>query len=182
MRTLEEVSNAISSIVMVISEVAKQTNLLALNAAIEAARAGENGRGFAVVADEVRKLAEKTNSSSKEIHSMISSVQHAARTALISMESGVERVDAGVMLSRCAAESMSVIRADQTSVTQVVDGIASGLSEQAEATRHIASRIELISQGNEHLSNSASEANISAGRLEDLTIQLGMLVANFKVV
>lgn len=182
MRTLESVSNDISSIVKVISEVADQTNLLALNAAIEAARAGEQGRGFAVVADEVRKLAEKTNSSSKEINQMIHNVQHAARTAVMAMDGGVERVNLGATLSRDAAQSMTEIRADQANVTQVVDGIAGGLSEQAEATRHIAARIEQISQDTEDLAKKARETNHAAEHLEQLTIHLGHLADNFRVV
>jgi methyl-accepting chemotaxis protein len=181
MQSLETISNEISIIVKVISEVADQTNLLALNAAIEAARAGEQGRGFAVVADEVRKLAEKTNRSSKEINEMISNIQNAAHGVVLTMESGVERVNAGVTLSRDAAESMIAIRTDQTVVTQAVDGIASGLTEQATATRDIAARIEKISQGTEVLADKARQTNDSAENLEKLSAHLRQLAANFRV-
>lgn len=181
MRSLEAVSNEISTIIKVISEVADQTNLLALNAAIEAARAGELGRGFAVVADEVRKLAEKTNHSSKEINLMITNIQGAAHAVVLAMESGVDRVSKGVTLSRDAAAFMGEIRADQAEVTQSVDGIASGLSEQALAAREIAGKIEKISQGTEELALKAKQTNESAASLERLTRHLGELAGHFKV-
>jgi methyl-accepting chemotaxis protein len=181
MHSLEAISNEISVIVKVIGEVADQTNLLALNAAIEAARAGEQGRGFAVVADEVRKLAEKTNRSSKEISEMISNIQNAAHGVVQTMESGVERVSIGVNLSREATESMIAIRTDQTVVTQAVDGIAGGLSEQATATRDIAAKIEKISQGTEVLAEKARQTNDAAENLEKLSAHLRHLAANFRV-
>ena len=45
-----------------------------MNAAIEAARAGESGRGFAVVADEVRTLAQRTQTATTEIKTMIEKI------------------------------------------------------------------------------------------------------------
>jgi len=178
---LENASRDITAVVTVIKEIADQTNLLALNAAIEAARAGEQGRGFAVVADEVRKLAERTANSTQEIASMIGKIQSGAAHAVSSMESGVNRVSAGVDLAHQAGHSITTIRASAARVESAVGDITLALREQASAAQSIASNIENIARMSEENNSAASHTAGAARDLGEISRQLKETVQRFRI-
>ncbi|MCB2360301.1 methyl-accepting chemotaxis protein [Clostridium estertheticum] len=80
--TLNDNTKNILTILNKINDITKQTNLLALNASIEAARAGDAGKGFSVVANEIRKLADKSQSASSEIGTIVDQVNQSIGASL----------------------------------------------------------------------------------------------------
>ncbi|MHB8984235.1 MAG: methyl-accepting chemotaxis protein, partial [Carboxydocellales bacterium] len=116
----------IGQIIQVIDGIAGQTNLLALNAAIEAARAGEHGKGFAVVADEVRKLAERSSTATKEIGSLIQSIQNETNNAVQAMKDGTIKVEQGVQVVKVAGESFSTITASVEDINTRMNQLSTG--------------------------------------------------------
>jgi len=178
---LGERSEAISTIVAVIREIADQTNLLALNAAIEAARAGESGRGFAVVADEVRKLAERTSRSTQEISTMITAIQGGTREAVNSMKLGVTRVSEGVALATRAGESIKEIGGNAQQVVEQVANISHALREQSSTSSEIARSVEDVARMAEENCTAANGNAATAERLQSLSGVLEQEVRRFRL-
>lgn len=96
MHTIEQfVASAVQvkGITEKITGISEQTNLLSLNASIESARAGEAGRGFAVVADEIRNLADKTQSLTNEISSIVDVLEANALETQSTIGTVVQSID-----------------------------------------------------------------------------------------
>jgi methyl-accepting chemotaxis protein len=147
---LGERSAAISKIVNLIDDIAEQTNLLALNAAILAAQAGEHGRGFSVVATEIRELSERTAASTREIGTLIRSVQAEVNNALSAMSQGTRLVEHGVGLSHEAGKALENILESASNASAMAKEIAAATRQQAEGsaavTRAVTKLQELVRQ------------------------------------
>ncbi|ATP30699.1 methyl-accepting chemotaxis protein [Chromobacterium violaceum] len=171
----------ISSIMQVIKDIADQTNLLALNAAIEAARAGETGRGFAVVADEVRKLSERTAKATEQTADMIAEIQASSDLSRRNMSDTVARVKSGLELAEQGGELIQQIRGSAGQVVQVVNDISHALQEQGTASQDIARHVEQIAQVASGNAVAATQASESIQRIDEVTGNLRLSVAQFQV-
>jgi methyl-accepting chemotaxis protein len=136
----------ISAIVNLIDELASHTNLLALNAAIEAAGAGEAGLRFGVVADEIRKLAERAAKATKDVATLIRTVQAETQEAVIAMEEGTREVEAGYQVTIRAEEHLREIAGTSTSSAELAQGISRASTQQADGVEGVARAMHAIAQ------------------------------------
>ncbi|MGI3165195.1 methyl-accepting chemotaxis protein [Pseudooceanicola sp. 200-1SW] len=132
MERIEHSSKAIAEILSVINDIAFQTNLLALNAGVEAARAGEAGLGFAVVASEVRSLASRTSDSAREIKTLI--------------DQSSNHVTHGSSLVQQTSTELRGIFDRVAAMTQQIDDVALGISQQTTTIGEINSAVTNLDQ------------------------------------
>lgn len=178
-KSLQEKTQNIGSIISVIDEVADQTNLLALNAAIIAAQAGDHGRGFAVVADEIRELAELTSSSTREISATIQAVQEETRRAVAAIEQADGSITDGEQLSQRSGDVLRKIVEGTQQAAERMDHISRSTREQAQGSQVIRREIERVTQMVNQFAGAIREqtkgANMimtAAHQMKDLTLQV----------
>jgi methyl-accepting chemotaxis protein len=142
--TLNTRTESIGRILNVIDEVAEQTNLLALNAAIIAAQAGEHGKSFAVVALEIKELADRTGTSTKEIHEIIRNLQEESKNAVLAINRGTQSVEEGAHLAGEAGSALNKILESSRQSTARIQGIARATEEQTKGVRRVADAMQRV--------------------------------------
>jgi len=178
---LAEDSQNIGGILEVIRSIADQTNLLALNAAIEAARAGDQGRGFAVVADEVRSLAQRTQTSTKEIDKMISSLQGASSLATGVLSSTTSNISATLDSSQMAGDGVRVISDCISEIKQINTDIAEMMENQLSKVHSIDGAVREIGEISDSNTHAVNQASNTAEQQALEAETLSALIQRFKV-
>ncbi|MFB2538958.1 MULTISPECIES: methyl-accepting chemotaxis protein [unclassified Acinetobacter] len=180
-KRLGESSQEIGNIVSLINDIADQTNILALNAAIQASMAGEAGRGFAVVADEVQRLAERSTAATKQIESLVKTIQADTNEAVSSMELTTTEVVRGTTLAKDAGVALDEIQSVSGTLANLIENISDSAREQASSATHIAQTMNVVQDITHQTTSSTMEAARSVTELAQMAEALRESVTDFKL-
>lgn len=157
-KTLEERTGAIVSIVPLIESIARQTNLLALNASIEAARAGTYGKGFAVVAEEVRSLSEESGKAASQIGELAEHILE-----------GSDDVAKEAVLGR---ESAGRSRNEIIELRKFLDSLEGAMETMSSRICVMAEKAERNASLGEKIITAAAEVSLEAGKGEKTAVSM----------
>jgi twitching motility protein PilJ len=180
-KRLGESSQEIGEIVELISDITEQTNILALNAAIQAASAGEAGRGFTVVAEEVQRLAERSSEATKQIGSIVKTIQTDTNSAVAAMEKSTEGVVEGARLSDAAGQALTEIETVTTNLAQLIQSISTATEAQTEAASQVTHNMQQIQEITTLTTDGTKQTTESIVQLTALADDLRKSVAGFKL-
>lgn len=180
-KRLGESSQEIGNIVGLINDIADQTNILALNAAIQASMAGEAGRGFAVVADEVQRLAERSATATKQIETLVKTIQADTNEAVMSMESTTAEVVRGARLAKDAGEALEEVQQVSNNLAALIQNISNEARQQAASAGHISNTMNVIQDITSQTTSGTLATARSIGQLNEMAAELQQSVSGFKL-
>ena len=180
-KRLGESSQEIGNIVSLINDIADQTNILALNAAIQASMAGEAGRGFAVVADEVQRLAERSASATKQIETLVKTIQTDTNEAVISMEQTTSEVVRGANLAKDAGVALDEIQLVSGNLATLIGSISESAKLQSASAGHIANTMNVVQEITSQTTTATFDTARSVSELANMAESLRQSVSDFKL-
>ncbi len=180
-KRLGESSQEIGEITELISDITEQTHVLALNAAIQAAAAGEAGRGFSVVAEEVQRLAERSADATRQIASLVKTIQTDTQDAVAAMERSTQGVVAGAQLSDSAGAALTQIDLVSRRLADLIEQISDAAAREAEAANAVAGNIRHIFTVTEQTGEGTRSTAQQVRELSRMADELRQSVERFKI-
>jgi len=124
---------------------------------------------------------ERTSAATREIASIIKSVQQETSSAMTVMEAGVLRVESGTLGTAKSGTALEEILERISAVTTQVHQIATAAEEQTATTDEISSNIRSINEVVQGTARSAQESASSAQQLSILAEEQQRLVGQFRL-
>lgn len=180
-KRLGERSQEIGEIVQLIGDIADRTSILALNASIQAARAGEAGRAFVVVAEEVERLADRSSAATKQIASLVNTIQSETNEAVTAMEESTREVVGGSQLADQAGQTLAEIEGVSNRLAELIQSISLASKQQARGSEGLSKAMGEISEVTQQTAAGTKQAAVSINNLAVLADDLRQSVSAFKL-
>ncbi|MDJ0574046.1 MAG: methyl-accepting chemotaxis protein [Xenococcaceae cyanobacterium MO_234.B1] len=181
MKRLGESSQKISQAVSFIEEIALKTYVLAINASVEARRAGEYGQGFTIVAEQVGALAEQSAAATKEIATIVGTIQGETEEVSQVMESGTTQVVESTRLVESTKQSLRLVLEKSQAIHHLMGSISQKTVSQANTSQDVTKLMRKIAQLSEATSISSKKVAQSIVETAEIAKKLESAVAKFKV-
>ncbi len=181
MKRLGESSQKISQVVSFIEEIAMNTNVLAITATVEAGREGEYGQGFTVVAEQVGALAEQSAAATKEIASIVATIQAETKEVNQAMESGTTQVVETTRIVESTKQSLGVVLEKSQEINQLMESISHTTVSQADTSQNLTDLMHKISEMSETTSKASQRVAQSIVDVAEVAAKLESTVGQFKV-
>lgn len=178
----ERRSQDIDTILDVIREITEQTSLLALNASIIAAQAGEHGKSFGVVAEEIKELAQGVGTSTKDIASILNTLQKDTRMVVKTIHCGAESVREGTERMQDAQQTLTKIIQSARRSSNVVSEIAEALRKVMRTSRDVVKAMEEVSEMTDDFTIATNEQEMSTEQINNAVTQINTMASQIRQV
>lgn len=180
-KRLGESSQEIGEITTLISDITEQANVLALNSSIKATATGETENKFSLIAQEMRYLAEQATEATKQVSTLVNTIQRDTQDTIAAMEESTASVVKGTVLVRTAGQALEEIKQISSSLAQQVTGIFNDTHFQTQATNKVVRNMEAMLAITRQTTDSAKQTVTSVKEISELVIKLETSAARFKV-
>lgn len=167
MESINDASDGIGKITLLINDIGFQTKLLALNASIEAALAGQHGKGFAVVADEVGNLARRNQTAASDTNDLVNET--------------VQKVSIGSNIANETANSLKNIVDSIDSIFNQIKDIDMYTNEQCQLVAQARKSINDINTINNDNMNTANVTLNASDKICSDSMELKDMLNKYKI-
>ena len=180
-KRLGESSMEIGNVVEIINNIADRTSILALNASIQAAMAGDAGHGFAVVAEEVQRLAESSSNSTKQIDTLVKSIQSEIKDVSNRMDESISKVVQGSQLADGAYGKLQEIETVSNQLADLIESITQAAAQQVQMSENVVESMVAVGGVSSETSSTSQETASLMHTLSKTARNLREAVEMFKV-